>query len=87
MAQRDGASIRRERMQNMAKIVHRLLEKDSEKLYVSLTRTVAYLAYEFGLTHEKVREYLTTLEELEHFIIDHENDLIRKITRIDLQTS
>jgi len=45
---------------------------------VSLSKTIAALQYEFGLTRDKLMEYLTILEDLERFTLDHEKDKIRK---------
>jgi len=75
MGRRNGAATRKQRMQEIAKETHRLLQKHGE---VSLSKTISVFAYMFGLTKEKVLEYLRILEELGHFMIDVEGDKLRK---------
>ena len=48
-----------------------LLHKYNE---VSCSRIVATLQYEFGLTKQKIMEYLRILEDLEQFTLDFEKD-------------
>lgn len=80
MVKRDGAAIRKERIQEIAKTIQSLLHKQSE---ISLSKTVAILQYEFGLTKVKILEYLRILEVLGQFTLDIEGDKIRKITCAD----
>ena len=75
MGRRNGAATRKQRMQEIAKEIHRLLQKHGE---ISLGKTVSFFAYALGLTKEKVLEYLRILEDLGHFVIDVEGDKIRK---------
>ena len=77
MVRRDGAAIRKERIQEIARKIQSILHKQSE---ISLSKTVATLQYEFGLTREKIMEYLRLLEALGQFTLDIEGDKIRKIT-------
>ena len=77
MVRRDGAEIRKERMQEVARLIHRTLANEKE---ASLSRTLALLQYEFGLTKEKLMEYLTILESLGHFIVEKEQDKLKKIS-------
>ena len=49
MVRRDGAEIRKERMQEVARLIHRTLANEKQ---VSLSKTLALLQYEFGLTKE-----------------------------------
>lgn len=79
MVRRDGAAIRKERMQEIARHIHRLLEKHNQ---ISLTKTIAGLQYGYGLTKEKIIEYLQILADLGHFLLDKEHDKIQKITEV-----
>lgn len=74
MVRRDGAEIRKERMQEVARFIQRALVNEKE---LSLSKTLAVLAYETGLTKEKLMEYLSILENLGQFVIDKEQDKIR----------
>ena len=76
MVRRDGAEMRKERMQAIAQIVQRNLVKNGE---IPLTQTLAVLQYEFGLTKEKLTEYLQVLENVGRFTLHYESDKIRKI--------
>jgi len=78
MAKRNGAAVRRERMEEIAKTVHRNLQNHGE---IALSKTVAAFAYNSGLTKAKVIEYLNILEELGHFVLDFERDRIRKVNK------
>ncbi len=77
MVRRDGAAVRKERIQEIARKIQSLLHKQTE---ISLSKTVAILQYEFGLTREKIMEYLRIVEVLGHFTLDIEGDKIRKMT-------
>ena len=78
MVRRDGAAIRKERISEIGRIVHAGLQKSNE---LSLSKTVALIQYDSGLTKEKIMEYLEILETLGQFIIDREQDKIKKITK------
>jgi hypothetical protein len=75
MVRRDGAEIRKERIQDIAKNIHRLLLNHGE---LQLSKVLAGLQYEYGLTREKLIEYLEILEGLGHFILYREHDKIGK---------
>ena len=75
MVRRDGAEAKKERMQQIAKHIQALLQKESSVL---LSKTIAVLEYEFGLTKERILAYLETLEKLGQFTIDKELDKIKK---------
>jgi hypothetical protein len=77
MVRRDGAEIRKERMQEVARLIHRTLANEKQ---VSLSKTLALLQYEFGLTKEKLMEYFTVLESLGQFVVEKERDRIRRIS-------
>jgi len=78
MVRRNGAEARKERMQQIAQYIQAKLHNAGE---VSLSKTVAELQYKFGLTDERIMEYLKILEKLGEFIIDKELDIIRKPTK------
>jgi len=80
MVRRDGAATRKERIQEIARYVHRLLHKHSE---ISLSKTVAKLQYDYGLTKEKIMEYLHILEDLGQFTLYIEGDKIKPTTEAD----
>ena len=75
---RDGAEIRRRRIQEVMRMVMSLLN-NSEKGEISLSLTIAQLEYETGLRPEKILEYLKVGERLKRFEIDVENDKIMRI--------
>jgi len=77
MVRRDGAAIRRERMEEIAQTIQRKLCNHEE---ISLRQTLAFFAYKLGLTKSKVMEYLKILEELGQFVLDIERDKIKSIT-------
>ena len=75
MVRRDGAEVRKDRIQEIARLVQRSLHNHGE---ISLSKTVATFQYEFGLTKEKIMEYLGVLEGLGQFVLEKEYDKIRK---------
>lgn len=80
MVRRDGAAIRKERIQEIARKIQSLLCDHNE---LSLSKTVAVLQYEFGLTKDKIMEYLCILEDLGQFILDIKGDKIISIKKAD----
>lgn len=79
MVRRDGAEVRKERIAEIGKLILKALHKSDE---LSLTKTVASLQYKFGLTKEKLIEYLNILADLERFTLDKDEDRIRKVSEI-----
>ena len=75
MVRRDGAEVRKERMQEVARFVQKSLLNEKE---LSLSKTTAVLAYETGLTKEKLTEYLSILENLGQFVVEKEQDKIKR---------
>jgi len=75
MVRRDGAEVRKQRIQEIGRRIMSQLHNHHE---VSLSKTIAAFQYEFGLTKEKLREYLGILEAMERFTIDEEENKIRK---------
>ncbi len=76
MDRKDGAEARRDRLQRVAQAIQAALHKENE---LSLSKNIANLQYELGLTRERVQEYLDILEKLDYFIIDEKEDKIRKM--------
>jgi hypothetical protein len=77
MVRRDGAEVRKERIQEIARLIHRSLQRNGE---ICLSKTLSLIQYEFGLTRDKIREYIGILEGLGQFLIETEHDKIKKIT-------
>ena len=77
MVRRDGAEVRKERIQKIGRRVLSSLHKKGGK--IPLGKTVSALAYEFGLTKEKIMEYLKILEDLDRFVLGIEKDEIRSV--------
>ena len=76
MVKRDGAEIRKERIQEVVRRVVSLLHNQEE---IKLDSTVAMLEYETGLRPDKIMEYLEIGEQLKRFELDIDKNLIRKI--------
>jgi hypothetical protein len=77
MVSRDGAQIRKERIQEITKrVLSYLCKKDGE---VPLSKTLAFLEYDIGLRREKFVEYLNIGSDVGRFVIDKENDKIKMI--------
>jgi len=78
MVRRDGAEVRRERIQQIVTCVLGLLHKKNGQ--IPLSETIALLQYEMGLTKPKLMEYLKIGEDTGHFIVEIEKNTIGKIT-------
>lgn len=74
MARRNGAFIRSERMREMRVTLLKLKEHNNNAAVLS--KIVALFQFKFGLTKEKVMEYLRVIAELEGFTIDEERNVI-----------
>ena len=81
MVKRDGAAIRKERMQEIARTIQRLLQNHNELCF---SKTVTTFQYETGLTKEKIAEYFEIMEGLGHFVVEREHDRIRKISDVEV---
>jgi len=80
MVRRDGAAIKKERIQEMAKAIQKKLHSEGE---IPLNKTVAFFEYDLGLTKSRILEYLKALEELGQFVLDTERDRISKVTGVE----
>ena len=76
MVRRDGADVRKERIQEFGRRIQALLHKSGGE--IPLSKTVSAFAYEFGLTKEKIIEYFEILEHLDRFALDVEGDKVRR---------
>lgn len=77
MVRRDGAEARKERIQEIGRLIMSNLHNHSE---IAFSKTLAALQYEFGLTKDKLMEYINILAELGRFKIDKEKDKICKVS-------
>lgn len=77
MVRRNGAEARKERIQQIAQGIQAQLHTEGE---ISLSKTITKLQYEFGLTEERILEYLEILKNLGQFAIDKKLDKISKTT-------
>jgi hypothetical protein len=78
MIRRNGAEARKERIQQIAQYIQAQLHDKQE---IFLSKTIAELQYKFGLTKERIIDYLEILENLGQFTIDKELDKIKKPTK------
>jgi hypothetical protein len=82
MTRRDGAETRKQSIQQVAQCVQAALHrrKDSgETEEIPLSKTIAHLALQTGLTKEKIREYLEILQDDDQFELDSLNDKIKRV--------
>jgi ribonucleotide reductase beta subunit family protein with ferritin-like domain len=75
MIRRNGAEARKERIQKIAQLIQARLRNENE---ISFSKTMTALQYEFGLTEERILQYLKILENLNQFAIDEKHDKIKK---------
>ena len=73
---KESAEARKERLQEIARLIQKSLFSQNE---IPLPQTVAQLRYEFGLTKEKIREYIELLQNLGRFTLDEKKPKIKKI--------
>ena len=76
MVRKDGAEARKERLQQIARAIQAALHKEDE---LSLSKLMATLQYDLGLTRDRVQEYLEILENVGQFEIDKQGDKIRRV--------
>jgi len=76
MVRKDGAEAKKERLESIAK---KIMSALSQELEISLSKTIAVIEYEYGLSKEKALEYLETLEKLNRFVLDKDADKIKKM--------
>jgi len=75
MVRRDGAEARKERIEKIARSIQATLHTEKE---LKLSKTLAVLEYDTGLTEDKLMEYIEIIEKLGQITIDMENDKIKK---------
>ena len=80
MVRRDGAEARKERIQLIGRIVHAALNKAKEAGldWIVLSKMIAEIMIETGLTKNKVMEYLLLRSETGEFELDEKDDKIRR---------
>lgn len=78
MVRKDGAEVRKERIELIARTTQAALFKNKDSGYIRLSKTVAELMLQTGLTKIKIMEYLVILQEAGQFDIDHNDDKIKK---------
>jgi len=76
MVRMDGAETRKERISQVAKTIQSALFQNKEVGWVSLSKMVAKIMIETGLTKHKIVEYLEILQSAGQFQIDLENEKI-----------
>jgi predicted DsbA family dithiol-disulfide isomerase len=80
MVRHDGAEAKRERMEQISRKIQAALYVENP---ISLSKIVAQVEYDFGLTKTRIKEYLKTLQDLERFKIDEANNQIRKVAEVE----
>jgi len=75
---KDGADARKERIQKIAQFILASLEANNGK--IPLSKAIAKIAIDWGLTREKIMEYLAILADDDRFVLDVDGDKIKKIT-------
>lgn len=78
MVRKDGAEVRKERIELIARTTQAALFKNKDSGYIRLSKTVAELMLQTGLTKIKIMEYLVILQGAGQFDIDHNDDKIKK---------
>jgi len=73
---KESAEARKERLQEIAKLIQKSLFSQNE---IPLPQTVAQLQCEFGLTKEKIMEYIELMQKLGRFTLDEKKLKIKKI--------
>jgi hypothetical protein len=77
MVRRDGAEVRKARIQEIARLIQRELYNHGE---ISLFKTVKTFAYNFGLTEQRIMEYVEIIECLGQFTLDKEHNSIKRVS-------
>ncbi|HML02075.1 MAG TPA: hypothetical protein VK487_01745 [Candidatus Bathyarchaeia archaeon] len=80
MVRQDGAEIRKERLRKIGEKIQAAFNKGTTIDSIPLTKTIAILGLETGLTKERLTEYLEFLQEAGKFSIDIEGDKIWRVT-------
>ncbi len=79
MVRKDGAEARKERIDMIAKWIQAALFKAKQEGFdfIPLKETLAVLLRQFGLTKERLMEYLEILQDGGSFLIDQQKDQIK----------
>ena len=78
MVKGDGATRRKERLEDIAKFVQATLHQNKESGEISLSKTVVQLMLLTGLKELTVKEYLGLLEKAGQFETDVQGDKIHR---------
>ena len=76
----DGVDARKERIQAVARKIVASLTTNKDIGWISLATTIADIQYEEGLTEKRIMEYAAIGEKRGLYVIDKENNLIRRAT-------
>lgn len=79
MVGKDGAEVRRGRIERIAQAVQKALYQNKGEP-IALRKTVVHLSIKEGNTKERILDYLKDLAEDGEFELDLENDRIKKVT-------
>jgi deoxyribose-phosphate aldolase len=82
MVRRDGAEARKERIELIARTIQAALFKNKDSGSIMLSKTVAELMLQTGLTRIKTMEYLELLQTAGQFEIDHNDDKIKRAVQV-----
>lgn len=80
MVRRDGAAIRRERIQEITRHIMSKLHEFGELPYRA---TIVYFQYQYGLTRGKIQDYIAIPQQLGRFHVDEEKDKILRAPEKD----
>jgi hypothetical protein len=81
MVNKDGAEVRKERIEHVTKRVLQWLNENKEG-EITLSKALAELEAETGNTRERLREYLKNGYDRARFDIDWTNDKIKSICKV-----
>jgi len=78
MGRNDGVEVRRERIQKVIQMIMAMFNNDPKATSFPLDVTIADIEYTLGLKEERILEYASIGEKRGLFIIDQNNNQIRK---------
>jgi len=79
MGRNDGVDARLQRMRKVNEMIMAMLNKYREQKEFPLDITVANIEYETGLTEQRVLQYASIGEKRGLFVIEKENNRIRRV--------
>lgn len=78
MGRNDGVEVRKERIQKVIQMIMAMFNNDPKATSFPLDVTIADIQYTLGLKEERILEYASIGEKRGLFIIDQNNNQIRK---------